>query len=266
MVHDWPMAAAILAAGFAAGTVNGVIGAGALITFPALVLLGIPPLQANMATTLGVQPGFWSATYALRADLASVRPRLRAVLLACVAGGALGGGLLLALPSSVFPSVAPYLILAACVIVGAGPRLTRRGSTGAGATGAGATGEASPTLAARLGPSAATVALGAVSVYIGYFGAGGAFLYLAVLQAFVTPDLRAGMAVRSLVSGAANAAAALVFIAFAPVPWAPALLLAAGSFGGGIVGARVGRWLPVGFLRALVVGVGVLVAARLILG
>lgn len=257
MVDDGAMALAILAAGFAAGTVNGVIGAGALITFPVLVLLGIPPLQANMATTLGVQPGFWSATYALRGDLAAVRPRLPGILLACVTGGAFGGALLLGLPSSVFPRVAPYLILASCVVVGLGPRWTRRLTASAA--------PATPGGRARHLPLA-TVALGAVSVYIGYFGAGGAFLYLAVLQAFVTPDLRAGMAVRSLVSGAANAAAALVFFALVPVPLAPALLLAAGSFGGGIVGARVGRWLPVGLLRALVVGVGVLVAGRLILG
>lgn len=257
MVDDPGVAVAILLAGFAAGVVNGVVGAGALITFPALVLLGFPPLQANMATTLGVQPGFWSASYALRADLAPVRPRLPIVVVVCLIGGGLGGGLLLALPSNVFPAIAPYLILAACVVVAAGPRIGRWISRG------GAAGPADPL---RIDRPVAALALAAVSVYIGYFGAGGAFLYLAVLQAFVTPDLRVGMAVRSLVSGAANAAAAMLFILLVPVPWAAALLLAAGSFVGGIAGARLGRWLPVRALRLVVVGVGALVALRLLLG
>ena len=49
--------AAIIAAGFAAGTINTIVGSGSLITFPTLLVLGYPPLTANVSNNIGLVPG-----------------------------------------------------------------------------------------------------------------------------------------------------------------------------------------------------------------
>ena len=48
---------AVAAAGAAAGASNALAGAGSLITFPTLVALGVPPLAANVTSTVGLIPG-----------------------------------------------------------------------------------------------------------------------------------------------------------------------------------------------------------------
>ncbi|HYQ31939.1 MAG TPA: sulfite exporter TauE/SafE family protein, partial [Lapillicoccus sp.] len=45
--------AVIIAAGFAAGTINTIVGSGSLITFPTLLVLGYPPLIANVSNNIG---------------------------------------------------------------------------------------------------------------------------------------------------------------------------------------------------------------------
>ena len=45
------------AAGAAAGASNALAGAGSLITFPTLIALGVPPLAANVTSTVGLIPG-----------------------------------------------------------------------------------------------------------------------------------------------------------------------------------------------------------------
>jgi uncharacterized membrane protein YfcA len=49
--------AAILAAGFAAGGLNVIVGSGTLITFPVLIGFGYAPLVANVSNTIGLVPG-----------------------------------------------------------------------------------------------------------------------------------------------------------------------------------------------------------------
>jgi uncharacterized membrane protein YfcA len=44
-------------AGLGAGFVNAIAGSGSLISFPALTALGLPPLIANMTSTVALLPG-----------------------------------------------------------------------------------------------------------------------------------------------------------------------------------------------------------------
>ena len=50
-------ALAVLAAGFAAGAINAVVGSGTLVTFPVLLATGLPPVTASVSNTLGLVPG-----------------------------------------------------------------------------------------------------------------------------------------------------------------------------------------------------------------
>jgi uncharacterized protein len=62
----------------------------------------------------------------------------------------------------------------------------------------------------------------------------------------------------------ANGVAAIVFVFAADVAWEAAALIAAGSIVGGQFGAHVGRRMPEGLLRTVIVVVGLIAAVKLI--
>src|SRR5919202_42269 len=114
-------ALAILAAGFAAGGINAVVGSGSLITFPVLVALGYPSVQANVSNTVGLVPGGVSGTLGYRRELRGQGRRAATLSAGTFAGALAGGILLLALPSKVFDVVVPVLILVAVGLMATRP-------------------------------------------------------------------------------------------------------------------------------------------------
>ena len=84
--------AALAAVG--AGVVNALAGGGTLISFPALIALGVPSVQSNVTNTVSLFPGYFGGTWAQRRDLASQRHRLRSLTGAAAAGGLVGSILL----------------------------------------------------------------------------------------------------------------------------------------------------------------------------
>jgi len=244
-------ALALLAVGLAAGTVNTIVGSGSLMTFPTLLALGYPPVVANVSNTVGLLPGSISGAIGYRRELEGQRARVGVLGIACAAGGLTGGVLLLVLPAAVFRGVVPVLILAACLLVALQPRLARR-------------------VAAREGPAhahggpALFAAVYATGVYGGYFGAAQGVVLIALLGIFVDDGLQRLNGLKNVLAALVNGVAAVLFVAFADVAWEPAALLACGAIVGGQVGARLGRRISPGWLRAVIVVVGVTVAVRLL--
>ena len=248
-----PLAAlAILAAGLAAGTINTIVGSGSLITFPTLLALGYEPVVANVSNTLGLVPGSVSGAIGYRRELEGQWPRARVLGAASLTGGLTGALLLLALPAAVFENVVPVLILVACVLVALQLRLAARLAAG----GRPARPHGGPWL---------FVAVFATGVYGGYFGAAQGVVLIALLGIFIDDGLQRLNALKNVLAALVNGIAAVLFIVLADVDWAVAGLLAAGAVCGGQVGARLGRRIPAGWLRAVIVVVGVAVAIRLLL-
>ncbi|MFL6139921.1 MAG: sulfite exporter TauE/SafE family protein [Frankiaceae bacterium] len=243
-------AAAILAAGAGAGTINAIVGSGSLITFPTLVALGYNPLVANVSNNIGLFPGSVSGAVGYRRELTGQRRRLIVFSIVCAIGAALGAELLLALPPSVFKRVVPVLILLAMVLVLVQPWLSRRTVDRHGAGG-------------RLGP---VVILGMflASIYGGYFGAAQGVIYIALLGIFLADHLQRVNALKNAVSAVVNGVAAVVFIVQAHPDWAVVALIAVGSTIGGQLGAHIGRRLPPVVLRAVIVAVGAIAIWRLL--
>jgi uncharacterized membrane protein YfcA len=244
--------AAILAAGMAAGAVNTIVGAGSLISFPTLVAFGYPALVANVSNTVGLVPGSLSGVLGYRRELAGQGSRVLRLGIAALLGGASGGVLLLVLPAAAFQRVVPWLILFACVLVAAQPRLSRA-------------------LADRRPGSAPPSPVLVVGVYLtgvygGYFGAAQGVMLIALLGILLIDDLQRLNALKNVLQALVNAIAAVLFVILGPVAWAPALTLAVGAVIGGQVGARLGRRLPAGVLRVLILVVGTLVAVRMLIG
>lgn len=248
-------AALIVAAGLAAGMMNAIVGAGALVTFPTLLWLGYPPLVANVSNTVGIVAGGLSGTVGYRRELVGQRRRAVPLLGAGVAGGLTGAALLLVLPASTFRQVVPLLILGACVLVALQPRIstwlvTRRSDP--------------PATPHGIGPQL----LGAVyltGIYGGYFGAAQGVILIALLSISLVDDLQRLNGLKNAIALVVNAAAAVVFILVAPVDPVVAVLIAFGSLFGGQAGAYVGRRLSPAVLRGVIIVVGVTVAVRMLI-
>ena len=245
--------AGVLGAGLVAGTVNTVVGSGSLLTFPTLLAFGYSPLVANVSNTVGLVPGSVSGAIGYRKELRGQRARTLRLSVASLAGGLLGAGLLLLLPSSSFEKVVPFLVLLACVLVIVQPRLAERVAARRQALGHNPD-HHEPLL---------DVGVFLTGIYGGYFGAAQGVILIALLGIFVDESLQRLNAVKNVLAALVNGIAAVLFIAFAPVAWLPALLIAAGAIVGGQIGAKFGRRLPPNLLRLLIVVVGLVVTVKL---
>ena len=246
-------AIAILAAGFAAGTINTIVGSGSLLTFPTLLAFGYSPVVANVSNTVGLVPGSISGAVGYRRELRGQGRRVALLSLVGAAGGLTGAVLLLALPATSFERVVPFLILGACLLVALQPRLSRTVAERRSAN-------------AREHPLPLLGGVFLTGIYGGYFGAAQGVILFALLGIFLPDDIQRLNALKNVIAAVVNGVAGVVFVLVAPVSWPPALLLAAGAIVGGQVGALVGRRLPPTALRGTIVVVGTIVGVRLLLG
>lgn len=291
----------VLLAGFGAGTINTIVGSGTLITFPTLVLLGVPPLVANVSNTVGLVPGTTSGAIGYRRELRGQGRRAVVLSVASGIGGLVGGVLLLALPSAAFDAIVPVLIVGAVVVMLLQPRIAaavarRRSTKGSGSAATAGQGDPAGTPdgvartrvedipgtpagnPGRQSTGAATdpaddttettwpVRLGvtATGVYGGYFGAAQGVILMALLGSGVPDHLQRTNALKNVVALFPNVVSAVLFIAVADVDWTVAALVAGGSVIGGQFGARVARRMSPRVLRAVVVVIGLVAVVQLV--
>lgn len=241
----------VLLAGAAAGAVNALAGGGTLIAFPALLVVGLSPVQANTTCATGLLAGYAGGSVAYRRELSGQAPRARGLLVASVVGGVAGAVLLVAAPGESFRAVVPYLVLLACVLLAAQPRLARALAVRG---------------VARPHPGwEAQLAVGVAAVYGSYFGAGLGVVLLAVLGLLVPDDLQRLNALKGLLSLLVNLVGAVVFAVTGNIDWAAAAVLALGAWTGATYGVRLARRLSPAGVRAGVVLVGSAVGVALLL-
>ena len=241
----------VVAGGFGAGAVNAMAGGGTLVSYPALLAAGLPPVLANTSSSVGLVAGFASGSLTYRRELEGQGRRARGLLAAAVVGGLLGAALLLATTGDAFEAVVPWLVLVAAGLLAAQPRLAawlaRRGVTAD-----------HPGWEAQL-------LVGVAAVYGTYFGAGLGVVLLAVLGLLVADDLQRLNALKGVLALTVNLVGALVFVSTGRVDWLAVGLLATGAVVGAALGVRLSRRLPARWVRAGVVTMGVVVAVTLLL-
>ena len=237
----------LLVTGIAAGIVSTVASLASVVSYPVLLALGLPPLSANVTNTVSLLFTGAGAAAGSRPELAGQGGRIRRLGLVTALGGAAGAALLLLTPARTFEAAAPVLIGAASLLL---LLQAVRPETGA----AHSDRERNPIL---------ILALFCVAVYVGYFGAAGGILLLVVLTAMVTEPLARTNALKNVVSGLANAVAAVAFALFGPVRWAAVLPLAAGFLIGGRIGPVLVRYIPARVLRVVIGLAGVALAVKL---
>jgi hypothetical protein len=236
----------LLATGVLAGVASTVASVASVVSYPVLLAIGLPPLASNVTNTMSLIFTAAGSVAGARPELAGQRARAKRLAVITAAGGAAGACALLVAPASAFAVVVPVLIAGASLLLVLQPRL-RGLSPRPGA-------EHSPRRLAGVFASA---------MYIGYFGAAGGVVLLAILSTMFPDSLIRVNALKNVISGVANAVAAIAFAFFAPVDWAVVPLLAAGFAVGGAIGPRLARRLPVRALRLLVALAGLAMAVNL---
>jgi uncharacterized membrane protein YfcA len=242
----------LIVASFLAGVLNAVAGGGSFLSFPAMMGMGVLPVQANATNTLAVWPGQLTSVAAYRDD---IRKNPRLALLMCFAGligGTIGAFVLLNTPQRTFLHLVPWLLLvSASIFAVSGPVsrwLEARKAIVAG----------QPSTPRRLPVLLATTF---VCFYIGYFGAGAGFLLITVLSLFGHQDLNEINALKVAATTPANGIACVIFAVGGQVVWRYCLLSMVVCAIGGYASARFARRIPQPVLRGLVVFIGLSMAA-----
>lgn len=289
--------ALVAASAVVGGMVNSIAGGGTLLTFPALIGLGVPPLVANATSTVALWPAAVASMWGYRDELAGARKWAVGFALPSLAGGIAGAVLLLKTPPDRFSALVPWLVLGATALFAmqrplqaavrlhaarkdaAFARRTSDVDAGGGPRAARPAGTADPALAAASAPAPAGAPADRdadarltrhfpprsvlayqllVAVYGGYFGAGVGILMLAALGFMGLTNIHRMNGLKNWGGLCMNAVAAGLFIASRIVNWPVALVMAAGASLGGYGGSRIAQRLPQQWVRAAITAVGLL--------
>ncbi|HEY7966058.1 MAG TPA: sulfite exporter TauE/SafE family protein [Solirubrobacteraceae bacterium] len=221
-------AAFLVAAGALAGVAGTAGGVASLVSYPALLLVGLGPLPANVTNLVALLSVGAGSTLASRPELAGQRRALRRWTPVCAVGGTLGGVLLLVTPGAVFDWVVPFLVAGAALVMVAQPRITAWHSSR----------ERQHT------DTMLVIAVLGISIYSSYFGAGSGIMMLAAFLVLARQELSRANALKNTLTPITNVIPAAIFAAEGRVVWAAAAALAAGAFAGGTFGPKIVRRSP----------------------
>lgn len=230
----------LLGAGLLAGLVGSAGAITSLVSYPALLVVGLSDHAAGIANVVAVV-GCWPGS-----ALAS-RPELRGrggwvrrwAPLAALAAAA-GSVLLLVTPPGAFSDIVPFLVAGGALALLVEPRLTARRMR----------------RESSRGRAALPIGLSLTSLYNGYFGAGAGVMTLTLMLVCVDSDLPRANALKNMLIGAGALASAVTIAVSGSVRAAAVLPLAIGMVAGSALGPAVTRRLPGTLLRILVALVG----------
>ncbi len=237
----------LIGAGALAGVVGAAGGITSLISFPALLAVGVLPLPATVTNSVALVACWPGSAIGSRPELQNQGNWLRQWAPVAVAGGAIGAGLLLSTSPGLFSRIVPFLVLTGSIALVLQPRIsdwrTRH-----------------PSGAKRcLLPAGLLL----VSAYNGYFGAGAGVMLLTLMLLTVDQHLPTANALKNMLIGVATLISAIAFVFFGPVQWIAVAPLAGGMLIGSAFGPSVTRRVPAGWLRVLVALTGIALAIRL---
>jgi len=255
---DWRLPWLIFAS-FLGGALNAVAGGGSFLTFPAMLGVGLGPIQANATNTVALWPGQLTSIAGYRDEVRKHKPLALKMALAGLVGGSIGAMILLNTPAKTFIYLVPWLLLFAALIFAVSDpvmkHLQRRAQARSGVAVESAEAKAErnywPLVLATI----------VICFYIGYFGAGAGFLIISLLSVFGFQDLNEMNAMKVVSTTMANGMACILFAFSGKVEWHWCLSAMVSCALGGYLSARISQKLDQRFLRILVVIIGLGMAA-----
>jgi hypothetical protein len=213
---------------------NALAGGGTFATLPSLIALGLPANVANATSNVALLPGAAASAAEYRDELGPVGGMsVRLLSVITFIGGIIGSVLLVVTPSRDFDFIIPWLLLVGLIVMLFGR-------------------SASNWLHERvtIGRRTLVIAQSVLAVYGGYFGGGVGLMMTATYGLLAGAHPRSLFAVRTAMLAIANFAAAVIFIAVGLVRWVFCLPMLAGAVLGGWLGAKAGKRLAPGVVRA----------------
>jgi uncharacterized membrane protein YfcA len=237
-------------AGVAGGLTGSIAGLASVATYPALLVVGLPPVAANVTNTVALVFNGVGSVLGSRPELEGQGGWLKRIAPVAVAGGTVGAVLLLSTPAEGFEHSVPVLLgIASVAIV-----LPRRASRNA---------EVASHQRYSVTVLMEAAAIFAICIYGGYFGAAAGVLLLALLLRTGGATLPHANASKNVILGIANVVAAVIFAVAAPVNWLAVVPLGLGCLIGSRIGPVVVRHAPAGPLRVLIGTAGLALAVKL---
>ncbi len=232
------------------GAVNSIAGGGTLLTFPALLALGIPAVSANATSTVALWPGSLASMWGYRRALVGAEQWALRLAIPSLVGGLGGAGLLLITPEERFRALVPWLVFGATLLFALqGPVMTwlrkRLAVT--------ATADTSHPLAPTTGMLIMQFVVG---IYGGYFGAGAGIVMLAVFGLMGLTNIHQMNGLKNFNGICFNGIAAITFALMGLVNWPIALVMAIGSSVGGYLMSGLAQRVPQSWVRAAVSLIG----------
>jgi len=222
------------------GAINSVAGGGSFISFPALLFVGIPPVNANATNTVALWPGQPASVWAYRGELRHLsRSAVLPLTITGIIGGVGGAYILLKTPQATFMRLVPWLLLIATIIFAMSSRITRWVRQ----------------RMAHSGHSEFATGRGVVlqlfiAFYIGYFGAGAGILILAMLALLGMDQIHTMNALKAWLT------TVVLFVVSHAVYWPQAIVMIAGSITGGYFGAYFAQKTKPEYVRLIVIVIG----------
>jgi len=251
---DLPRAAVAFGAAFVAGAINSVAGGGTLISFPALIWLGLNSVAANSTSTVAIWPGTVGSAWGYRREIRSAEARFLALIVPSLVGGLAGAVLLRYTPTAMLDRMVPFLILFATLLFMVQEPIQRMLKTA----------DAAAHRSTRWLVGGMLFQL-CVGLYGGYFGAGIGILMLAALSILGLQDIHEMNGLKVIFGGSVNGIAAAYFIWARMVYWPYVLLMAVAAILGGYFGAGIARRMGQQTVRRIVIAIGLGITLSLLI-
>lgn len=236
-------------ASFFAGVLNTIAGGGSFLSLPALLAsttaAGVGAVSAQATNTVALWPGQLTSLVAFRKQLRAHGWKLLPLGISSGLGGYLGGLLLLHTGNKRFRELLPWLLLFAAVMFVLSFPLGKWLATLSGG---------------RRYNTWLIVGMMVVSVYVGYFGAGGGFLAMALFGICGVHDIHEMNALKVLTAAVSIGIPSINFIVARRVEWTFCLEMAILAAAGGYLGAHFSRKVNQRAMRWAVAVIGFITA------
>jgi uncharacterized membrane protein YfcA len=230
------------------GFIDAIAGGGGLLTVPAMLFAGIPPLNMlatnKLQSTLGVSTACYN--YA-RSGLIDWKPNRLSVLLV-LAGAAVGALVVQAIDTAILGLLVPIMLVLVAIYVLVSPRMSDEAAHH------------------RISPHGYAPIAGGIGFYDGFFGPGAGTFFTTSLVALRGHGLTRAAALSKLFNLASNAASLAIFIFGGKVLWVLGLSMAIGSMTGAYIGTHTALKFGARIIRPLLVIMSLGLTGRLIWG
>ncbi len=244
----------LIAASFLAGVMNAAAGGGSFFSFPALLAVGVPPVNANATNTVALWPGQIASIFAFRSELGTVRPLVLPAVLASVIGGIAGAIALLKTNQAAFLRLVPWLLLFATILFAVSePAMKQLRRLRASEP-------AQPITTLRFS-AGLFIGLTLICFYIGYFGAGSGFLIITLFSFTGLKGLTQINTLKVICTSVANGIAVITFIVAGAVYWTKVPLMLLAALAGGYLGATYSKRMSPLLLKTFIITTGFALSA-----